>query len=278
MKNVVVRSISGAVYVALIVAAILCGKITFTILMLLFGILGLLEFQSMIASRNGGQGLSVVAQVLDMMLLVSLIVGTFCFLSLVIMIPLIVAVLGLRFFVAVFDKSPNAVTNVAQSVLGVLYLAIPLGLLNLVITIPTDNTTQFVLLTFILIWLNDTGAFIFGSKFGKKKLCERLSPKKSWEGFWGGFGCCIVACIIYALCYQHNILIMALYGATVSVFATVGDLFESMLKRSAGVKDSGNIIPGHGGILDRIDSLLFVAFPAIFFGYTVLTSLPFNIQ
>ena len=78
MKNVVVRSISGAVYVALIVAAILYGKITFTILMLLFGILGLLEFQSMIASRNGGQGLSVVAQVLDMMLLVSLIVGTFC--------------------------------------------------------------------------------------------------------------------------------------------------------------------------------------------------------
>ena len=119
-----------------------------------------------------------------------------------------------------------------------------------------------VLAIFVAIWINDTGAYCVGCTLGKHRLCERLSPKKSWEGFWGGFAFAIgwgIACYYLFPQVGLNIYQWILFGAISSIFATWGDLFESMLKRNAGVKDSGNIIPGHGGILDRIDSLLLVS-------------------
>jgi phosphatidate cytidylyltransferase len=133
-----------------------------------------------------------------------------------------------------------------------------------------DRAAAAILWMFALIWINDTGAYCVGSTMGKHRLCERLSPKKSWEGFFGGMAFCIIASGIYALIAHGDMLTSIAFGLLVCVFATWGDLFESMLKRSAGVKDAGNIIPGHGGVLDRIDSLLFVApaaaiFAAFFF-------------
>ena len=138
-----------------------------------------------------------------------------------------------------------------------------------------------VLMMFVMIWLNDTGAYCVGSLFGRHRLCERLSPKKSWEGFWGGMAFCIIAGAV--CCFINNGWSMASEGCAislvkwvglgmlVSLMSTWGDLFESLIKRSLGVKDSGHLIPGHGGILDRIDSLLLVA-PATFV-YGLLTSL-----
>jgi phosphatidate cytidylyltransferase len=123
---------------------------------------------------------------------------------------------------------------------------------------------------FALIWVNDTGAYCVGSTMGKHRLCERLSPKKSWEGFWGGMAFCVIASVIYALIMNYNVLASVAFGIIVSLFATFGDLFESLLKRSAGVKDSGKLIPGHGGVLDRIDSLLFVAPAAAIYAVFVL--------
>ncbi len=272
MKNVVVRSISGAVYVALIVAAILFGSFTFFILTGIFLILGMIEYEQMVKARSNGTGPSPIAELLDVFLafLILISLGSvplpFGYLIFVISFCLVILLSISRFFVAVFESTPNAVTTLAQSLLGVIYLAFPLGALFIISFLYLPDVKAYLLFTFILIWLNDTGAFLVGSKFGKRRLCERLSPKKSWEGFWGGFTFCILAGLVFALWFEYPIVWMIVYGAVVSVFATVGDLFESMLKRSAGVKDSGNLIPGHGGILDRIDSLLFVAVPALLFG------------
>ena len=113
-------------------------------------------------------------------------------------------------------------------------------------------------------WINDTAAFLFGSLFGKHRLIERISPKKSVEGFVSGILICIIATLIAAPYFPTiSIYLWVAIGLITPVFASLGDLFESLLKRTYGVKDSGNIIPGHGGILDRIDSLL-VVFPTIY--------------
>ena len=121
-----------------------------------------------------------------------------------------------------------------------------------------------------MIWMNDTGAFLVGCTIGKHRLFERISPKKSWEGFWGGMFFCVMTGVGYYYLISevpatiNSLPFFIILGIIVSVFATFGDLVESMFKRSVGVKDSGNLIPGHGGILDRIDSLLFVI-PAVAF-------------
>ena len=163
----------------------------------------------------------------------------------------------------------NAVACVRQSLASVFYVALPLTMLNALIA---KFSPQLALAVFIFIWLYDTGAFLVGCAIGKHRLFERISPKKSWEGVAGG-AVFVIAFAIAISCIPAlnaffnpqalSIDTWIVMGITAVVAATLGDLFESLLKRTAGVKDSGNIIPGHGGILDRIDSLLFVV-PAIF--------------
>ena len=127
-----------------------------------------------------------------------------------------------------------------------------------------------LLALFIFIWLNDTGAFCVGTLIGKRRLFERISPKKSWEGFWGGLGLCILLAVVISYWFNDvfsgpNLYTWIGLSIVVSVFSTLGDLCESLIKRSIGVKDSGKLLPGHGGILDRIDSLLLVSPTALFF-------------
>lgn len=258
---------SGIVYVAVIVVAILFGAYSFYALTALFTIVGMAEYQSIAAKRNNGASAGVYCRVADMVMALLIWDLAPCATAYGAggaqgILALIAAAMVCRLMLAVFDTSGNAVGNIADSILGVAYVAVPLSALNFIMEPSTTVVKSFVLFTFILIWLNDTGAFCVGSTIGKRRLCERLSPKKSWEGFWGGMAFCVIAGIVYALCYRHSIIAIIAYSVLVSIFATIGDLFESMLKRNAGVKDSGNIIPGHGGILDRIDSLLFVAYIA----------------
>ncbi len=145
---------------------------------------------------------------------------------------------------------------------------------------PGPATRHIVLIMFIMIWLNDTGAYCVGSLLGKRRLFPRLSPKKSWEGFWGGMAFCIAAGATCYFAFNHDEVMLwgnrslsawIGFGIVVCIFSTWGDLFESMIKRTVGAKDSGKLIPGHGGILDRIDSLLLTA-PAAFI-YLLLTGL-----
>lgn len=172
-----------------------------------------------------------------------------------------------------YHKSSDPLNSLAHSLMAQIYIGIPMALMGVVSEMM--GSTHILLAVFAMIWINDTGAFLVGSAFGKHRLFERISPKKSWEGFWGGLALNIVAA--WLLCQftggffplPSNIWIWFGLAAVVTIFATWGDLIESMIKRELKIKDSGNLIPGHGGILDRIDSLLLVM-PAVFVYFTIL--------
>jgi phosphatidate cytidylyltransferase len=127
-----------------------------------------------------------------------------------------------------------------------------------------------VLMIFIFIWLNDTGAFLIGTWIGKHRLFQRISPKKSWEGFWGGLVVVVAASLLFA-CYLKELLWYQwlIFALITVVAATWGDLMESLLKRTCGVKDSGKILPGHGGMLDRFDSAI-LASPAVYIYFELI--------
>lgn len=265
MKKLLIRAASGVIYVAAIVGSLALGSWYFVGLMLFFALVGTTEYQHIMAMRNGRQ-LPVVIRVLDILAALSAVLlpaattllsegverGLICGLASYVLV---------RFICAILQKKGDPVAEAAQSLMGVVYIAGALGLLSGYSLY--DGLSPYVIFAmFVLIWLNDTGAFCAGSLFGRRRLCERLSPKKSWEGFWGGLLLCVAVAVVYAAMAGDEYIRSIIFALIVSIFSTLGDLFESMLKRSAGVKDSGRLIPGHGGILDRIDSTLFVA-PAI---------------
>jgi phosphatidate cytidylyltransferase len=176
------------------------------------------------------------------------------------------------FLVSIADllnKKANPM-NTAISVLGITYIAGSLSTTNYLVFNKSLGDLnhyhfEFILSIFIITWMNDTMAYLTGSKLGKHSLIKRISPKKTWEGTIGGF---VFACIV-TLIISHFFLPLSLYealilGAIISVSANLGDLFESSLKRNAGKKDSGKLLPGHGGVLDRFDAAIF-AIPFSFF-------------
>lgn len=275
MNNMMVRALSGAVYVALLVFTLMFAPaFCFGVLMIVFAMIGIGELQAMRA-KEAPMGKWV--RFLDLLLPIAVIGGgLICCIPAqdhdwLVMLIYILAAYGaiyftLRVILAVHDRNEKPVQNYLTSALSLLYIVVPLASLTML----AYSNPGFVLLTLIMIWVNDTGAYLTGRSFGRHKLCERLSPKKTWEGFWGGFAFAVLAGIVAGLFFMpYSIVLLAVYGAIVSVISTYGDLFESLLKRTAGVKDSGNLIPGHGGILDRIDSVLAVAIPALLF-FTIL--------
>ncbi len=257
-KNMMVRAASGVVYVGVILACIFAGGDWFNALALVLSVLCVCELQRLLSIKAN---ISMPARVLDLIL--TLILFAAFWLLLPELLLLSVAYLPLRMILAVIDKSGNPARTMAYSLFSIAYAVVPFILLLLTYQFSNPNCAmEVILVTFILLWLNDTGAYLFGMNFGRTKLCERLSPKKTWEGFWGGFALSIVGGILFGLLFNATgatLLMWGVYAALISVVGTFGDLFESLIKRTVGVKDSGNLIPGHGGILDRVDSLLAVA-------------------
>lgn len=187
--------------------------------------------------------------------------------SLILLVPYAIYLLIL-FVSELYKKRPNPIQSLAYAVLGQMYIAIPLSLLNFLAFGYTGLTGTyhyaFLLALFVFIWVNDSFAYLTGSLFGKHRLFERISPKKSWEGFIGGAVFAIIASVIYAQFYTELPLWAWIGFAIIMISAgTLGDLIESLIKRTLDVKDSGDLLPGHGGILDRIDSVIF-SIPAQF--------------
>ncbi len=279
MKKLLLRTLTGFLYVALIVCSLLWGGVIgFTLLCCLFALFGMLEFLRLTKGTLSGHVASSVTDILIGLSLVSMLALSD---GALFMAEVWVTVIGILFAVRVIMQlylhTTDPVTDIALSGMSVVYVALPL---TAAVWFYYLFGPQVLLLVFIMIWLNDTGAFLVGSMIGRHRLFERLSPKKSWEGFWGGLLFCVLAGWLAARflpCYfGGSPLLYVILGIVVSVFSTWGDLFESMLKRTVGVKDSGNILPGHGGMLDRIDSLLFVV-PAVsgyfFFITNILNSI-----
>lgn len=265
MKNVIVRSLSGIVYVAVILCCILLGNRWFFSLTEALIIVGLVEYLRL-ACVGSDERVSTWLSCFTLVCGVSMATLAYGInepgsgFTQVSGIVFILSLLGVL-FTGVMDSSPSALKKAMRGIFGVVYVALPLSLLNVVYMTTGELSAKIlILVSLIAIWVNDTGAFCIGTLLGKHRLCERLSPKKSWEGFWGGLIFVVIGMVIFSAVAGYNVWMFAAYGVLITILATVGDLFESALKRNAGVKDSGNIIPGHGGILDRIDSLLFVSY------------------
>lgn len=272
MSTFTTRLISGTVYVALIVLVLLLSMVWgLWLLLSVFAMAGIIEFNRL----TGVNRPYIFRIVLDCAAAVWLLYATAQYGMAIshgigIFLPYL---LYLLYVVcrSTFLPHQAMLPSLGNSVIGQLYIAVPLALtirLTLVVD-PFSSMTQYngllLLAIFIFIWVNDTGAYLVGSRWGKRRLAPNISPKKSVEGSIGGLLLVLLSAVVLRLLLFPELswLSILLIAAVVAIFGTIGDLFESSLKRQAGVKDSGKLIPGHGGILDRIDSLL-LAVPAVY--------------
>ncbi len=265
MSNLQQRVITGAIFGIVLIGGITLHPFGFAGLWLLVIILGMWEFYHLNNAQNIfpqtflGIFLGVMLFVENFFIATQLIDND----VLLLFLPFLVAI----FIIELYRKKEKPFENIAFTLLGMIYLALPISLLNyLVFNKLTNYQFNFhIILSYILmIWINDVGAYFVGSKFGNKRLFPRISPKKSWEGSIGG-GIFTLATGFFAsrLFPELNWWQWEIIAIIVATTATWSDLVESMYKRSIGIKDSGNILPGHGGILDRFDSILLSA-PLVF--------------
>ena len=246
----ITRTLSGAVLLAVVLGCLMFGKATFLLLLLIIGLGSQVEFLGI--SRQAGVEPS---RLLPLAIGAMVICGAF-FGSAEI---LLLAIGGsfLLFVLELYRGSTTPLGNIATSLMSVFYTAIPMAALALIGLRGGEYDYRTVLAIIAITWINDIFAYIVGITMGRHRLFERISPKKSWEGFFGGLLGAMAMGFVAAKVLDANVAMwigLALIAAITGVF---GDLVESLLKRSVDVKDSGNIIPGHGGWLDRFDALIF---------------------
>ena len=259
----ITRTLSGAVLLAVVLGCLMFGKATFLLLLLIIGLGSQVEFLGI--SRQAGVEPS---RLLPLAIGAMVICGAF-FGSAEI---LLLAIGGsfLLFVLELYRGSTTPLGNIATSLMSVFYTAIPMAALALIGLRGGEYDYRTVLAIIAITWINDIFAYIVGVTMGRHRLFERISPKKSWEGFFGGLLFATAAAVAVGAMLGKSLLIWGGLGVVVVMGAVLGDLVESMFKRSVGVKDSGALIPGHGGMLDRFDALLFAA-PFVLFYLTIVT-------
>ena len=280
MNETLKRSISGAFYVVLLLVSILYSTESFYILFGLFLLIAVVEFCDLIQlNKITSIFLAIVIYLLFYEAnlkhnnLFSNDVAHYATLT-VLAITLIVSIKGVLFL---FDDNEVKSNIFSKYTYLIGYIILPFVFITKLPFGEKGYNPKIIISIFILIWTNDTFAYIVGKSMGKRKLFERVSPKKTIEGFIGGVLFAVVASYIISRYYfdpkeyyfKKSVAIWMTIALIVGVFGTIGDLIESKFKRAAGVKDSGAIMPGHGGILDRLDSVIFVA-PIIFLFYQIL--------
>lgn len=266
MSESVTRLFSGIVYIALLLAATLYSPLSFIALFSIFLLIAVYEYCKLV---NTDKKLPYAIAVIGIVLF-----GVFPFSDtysnlLVCAAALFVSVGMLADLFSNKPSTPKDSTGKLVRLIG--YVIIPFLLIIKLPFLSKTYNPNVIIGMFIMIWANDTFAYIVGKTIGKNKLFERISPKKTIEGFVGGVVFTVAGAYVLGLYFTFLTPLQWMgFAAIVAIFGTLGDLVESKLKRAAGVKDSGNIMPGHGGILDRLDSVVF-AIPFLFLYYQILT-------
>ena len=279
MKNFIVRTITAVFFVAAIVSCFLRPEA----MILLFGLvtgMTIWEFTGLVNERDG----------VSVNQMISTVAGVYFFLAMAgfnsgmtpaaVFIPYLLTLIYLM-VAELYLKQEDPVNDWAYTMMSQLYIALPFSLLNVLAFQSDAEGIHYVwtvpLSVFVFLWINDTGAYLCGSLLGKHKLFPRISPGKSWEGsIGGGILVIIVAVLVWYLLEQYGQNALGLsavewagLGLVIVIFGTWGDLVESLFKRTLGIKDSGNILPGHGGMLDRFDSSLMAIPAAVVYLYTL---------
>lgn len=266
MKNFITRALTGIVFVTVLISAIYFHSYYFLVVFGLITGLTLWEFYGLTLSQTQ----SLLNRLVCAIGGAYLFAATFCYTHDLtgrwIFLPYLLLLLTLM-ILPLYEKEGDPLKRWTITLFGQFYCAGSFSLLNLLTSVtgyPGEivHIPYFALAIFVLIWINDTGAYCIGSLLGKHRLFERISPKKSWEGFGGGLVCAILISQAFAyLLPTYSAAQWLGLSIVVVVFGTWGDLIESLLKRQLGIKDSGHLLPGHGGMLDRFDSVL-LAIPA----------------
>ena len=292
MNETLKRGISGAVYIILLLASILYSTESFFILFGIFLIITVYEFCNLVSihkvfpiilatviyslvtlvSHYNTLTANTLNQILNTDYLIDINIQ-----KLDIVLLVIALVVSIKCILFLFYDNIQKISTSSKYLYLLGYIILPFVFITKISFGINDYNPKIIIGLFILIWTNDTFAYIVGKSIGRTKLFEKISPKKTIEGFLGGILFAILAGYLISKYYikanpefsERSILIWTSIAVIVGIAGTIGDLIESKFKRIAGVKDSGSIMPGHGGILDRLDSVIFVA-PIIFLFYQIL--------
>ncbi len=276
-KNFIVRTITGVLFVAILVTCFL-RPISMIFLFALVTGLTVWEFSGLVNQWDDIQVNRFISTAAGVYLFLAFAGYCTGYTPATVFIPYLVTVLYL-IISELFTKAPNPINNWAYTMLSQMYIALPYSMIN-VLAFQSNAAGEvsfnylLPLSLFIFLWVNDTGAYCCGSLLGRHKLFPRVSPGKSWEGSIGGaifviIAAAVIGYLVGGMEGGYSIPVWIGLGLTVVVFGTLGDLVESLFKRTLGIKDSGNILPGHGGMLDRFDSSLMAIPAAVIYLYSL---------
>lgn len=256
LSNLTQRIIAAVVAIPLMVFAIFYNQWSYGVLFLLITLLTQREFYKLLKLDENlplafyGTFCGILIFVLTFLIEANILSFKYYY----IIIPLLTA----TFFIKLYKKNDKKpFLNLGYTFLGIIYVAMPFALINELVLQDSGYKPQLIMGCLLMLWANDTGAYFAGRFLGRRKLFERVSPKKTWEGFFGGAITALAVAFILTK-YFHDLLDWQWYGVATIIFTTgtLGDLVESLFKRSISIKDSGSMIPGHGGFMDRFDGLL----------------------
>lgn len=267
MSDILKRSLTGAIFVVVMISAFVYSSYSAVVLLFILTLIGLKEFYQLFEHKKKyfpQKIMGIIGGAYIFLVFVGVHIERIDYFAYVSLVPLFLSVL----IAELYRRKEEPITNLSLTLFAWLYIPILFFSMLLIRDYFPTHQWKYVVGMFVAVWSNDSFAYLTGRWLGKNKLFERISPKKTWEGTFGGILFATLFSVLYALILDLDLLFWGVAGVLIAIASIFGDLFESLLKRSAGVKDSGALMPGHGGVLDRFDAALFAA--PVFFVWMML--------